>query len=370
MIKFINLLFLLPNFLIASDFLYGNQVLLENLNELKSKNIALVVNQNSLIGTNHLIDVLVDENLKIKKLFALEHGVRGNYSAGATINDQIDSETGIPIVSLYGNKKAPSDDDLEGIDTIIYDIQDVGVRFYTFIASLGHIMESINDKKIDLIVLDRPNPHNYIDGPVNEFKHFLAPYPIPLVYGLTIGELALMIQGENWLKVEKANLKIVQMKNYKRSSEFEFIKNPSPNLRSMQAIKNYPTLALFEPTNLSIGRGTMNPFMLIGKPNYTLKDISFRPVSIPGMAEKPKFMNEVCYGENVKLSKFDFNLFYTVYFRENIKIISDSFFKYLIGNMETIKLLKAHKSLDNIKKSWKSELNNYRKLRKKYLIYE
>lgn len=367
-----NLLFIffISLSVLGNEVILGNQIFLSELDTYKNKNIALVVNQNSLVNNVHLIDVLLKNKLQIKKIFALEHGVRGNYSAGASVDDSIDTQTGLPIISLYGEKKKPSDKDLEGIDIIIYDIQDVGVRFYTFIASLGNIMESLNTKKVDLVILDRPNPNNYVAGPVNEFSNFLAPYPIPIVYGLTIAELALMIQGEKWRKVDKVNLKVIKMKNYKRTLKYEIKKNPSPNLRSTQSIINYPTLALFEATDLSLGRGTYQPFTIVGKPDYSLKEIDFTPISISGMAEKPKYLNKKCYGEKVQLKSFNFDFFYNIFKRENIKIKYDKFFKYLVGDQKTIELLLDNNQLDKIKSSWSNKLNRYINKRKEYLLYE
>lgn len=353
----------------ALAYTLGNKVFLDEIDDYKNKNVALVVNQNSLIDNKHVIDVYKNRGLKILKLFALEHGVRGDYSAGTSVDDQVDSESGIPIISLYGKKKKPSPEDLKDIDLIIYDIQDVGVRFYTFIASLGNIMESINKRKIDLIILDRPNPNNYISGPVGTFSTFLSPYPIPIVYGLTIGELALMIQGESWRAVEKVNLKVIKMLDYNRNDPFEMIKMPSPNLRSIKAIKNYPTLALFEPINLSIGRGTYKPFTIIGKPDYSLKEISFTPQSIKGMAEKPKYLNEKCFGQSINLNSFDFELFMKVFKRENLKVTSLSFFQQLVGDEQISKLIINKTETASIIKAWQNKLNAYKEKRKKYLIY-
>lgn len=371
MIKNIIFIFLCTSLNLYA-FTYGNQVFIKDSNEIKNyqnKNIALVVNQNSLLGSIHLIDALIAKGLKIKKLFALEHGVRGTFSAGDQVDETIDQVTGLPIISLYGKKKAPSKKDLKDIDVIIYDIQDVGVRFYTYIASLGNIMQALDNTQIELIILDRPNPHNYVMGPVNEFNTFLAPYPIPIVYGLTIGELALMIQGEEWREVSKLNLRIIKMHNYKRSDEFQFAKMPSPNLRSLLAIKNYPTLALFEPINLSIGRGTYIPFTLVGAPEYTKKEILFTPISIKGMAEKPKFLNKKCYGEKVSLDQFDFKFFLSIFYREKLEIKYLAFFKQLVGSEKVVELIQNKANYRQIKAQWTDKLNKYIARREKYLLY-
>jgi uncharacterized protein YbbC (DUF1343 family) len=339
------------------------------LKSLYQKKIALVTNQSSLrLDGTHLVDYLYRESIKITKIFALEHGFRGQASAGEYFDNDVDIQTGIKVISLYGKKKAPSHEDLKDVDIIIYDVQDVGVRFFTYIASLGHIMQAIADTNIKLIIFDRPNPNNYVAGPVNEYKNFLAPYPIPIVYGLTVGELANMIKGEGWVK-GKVNLEIIKMKNYQRNSKFKLNTFPSPNLRSLKAIHNYPSLALFEPTVMSVGRGTYNPFEHVGHPSLK-SNYSFTPMKIEHMSKWPKHENRKCYGKKVNIGKrLDLSLFFKYKNKFKDFVSNKKFLQYLIGHKQTFEYMMNVKHSINIEKIWENDLKKYKELRKKYLIY-
>lgn len=335
---------------------------------LNNKNIALVSNQSSLKDGKHLLDYLNDRKININKIFALEHGFRGKSSAGEKVASSKDKKSGIEIISLYGKKKSPSEEDLKNIDTVLFDIQDVGVRFFTYIASLGGILQACAISNCNVILLDRPNPNNYIAGPVNEFKNFLAPYPIPLVYGLTIGELAKMIIGEKWIK-GSVSLKVIKMKNYNRQKDYALSNFPSPNLRSLKAIHNYPTLALFEPTIMSIGRGTYNPFELIGHPDLKEK-YTFTPKRIEEMSKWPKHENQICYGRQVDIGK-RLDLTYFVKYKHKFDnfVKNKKFLKLLVGSEYITKLLLNEKNIEKIEAAWKKDLKNYKEIRKKYLLY-
>jgi uncharacterized protein YbbC (DUF1343 family) len=241
------------------------------LPKIKAKNVALVVNNTSLIGKTHVADTLLKSGVAIKKIFAPEHGFRGTADAGEKVKDGMDIKTGLQLVSLYGNNRKPTAEQLADVDILIFDIQDVGVRFYTYISTLQYVMEACAEQNKKLIVLDRPNPNgNYVDGPVldTSFRSFVGMHPIPLVHGLTIGELAQMINGENWLGKEKeCDLEIITLKNWNHADPYSVPAKPSPNLPNDQAIKLYPSLGLFEGTNMSVGRGTQMPFQVVGHPD-------------------------------------------------------------------------------------------------------
>ena len=273
---------------------------------LKDKKVALVVNQSSLVGQRHLLDHLLKHGVKVQKIFAPEHGFRGKADAGAHIKNSRDSKTGLPIISLYGKHKKPTKSDLKGIDLIVFDIQDVGVRFYTYLSTLHYIMEAGAEQQIPVMVLDRPNPNGqYIDGPVlqKKYRSFVGLHPVPVVYGMTIGEYAKMINGEGWLKGrKKAELTVIPLAQYTHQSSYVLAVKPSPNLPNGRAVALYPSLAFFEGTVISAGRGTKKPFQLYGAPQYSVKKFSFVPKSRSG-AKYPKFKGKRCYG--VDLSKID-----------------------------------------------------------------
>lgn len=352
------------------------------MNLLSGKNVALICNHTSLVLNTHLVDTLLASGINIKKIFSPEHGFRGIHDAGKEISDTIDKLTAIPIVSLYGEKKKPSSQDLSGIDFLIFDIQDVGVRFYTYISTLHYIMESGAENNVPLLVLDRPNPNGYyVDGPVlmKKYSSFVGLHPVPVVHGMTIGEYAMMINGEGWLKEgKKCELRVITCVNYTHSDRFQLQINPSPNLRNMRGTYLYPALGLFEGTVMSIGRGTDFPFQVIGHPDYPGKTFSFTPKSVPG-AENPKYLNKKCFGIDLtslntdSLSlKNNFDLSWIIKPYEVMKLnekFFNNYFNYLAGNNQLKQQIIEKKSIVDIRNSWKDELDEFKKIRLKYLLY-
>lgn len=278
---------------------------------LKGKRVAVLANQTSIIGKSHLVDSLQKLGINIVKVFGPEHGFRGDASAGAKVSDAIDERTGIPIISLYGKKNKPSAADLQDVDILIYDLQDVGVRFYTNINALARLMQACEENKKPLLILDRPNPNGYlIDGPILDMKYKsgIGMFPIPMSHGLTVGEFAQMVNGEGWLENKvKADIKIIPVANYNHDMRYVLPVAPSPNLNTEQAILLYPSVCMFEGVYVNHGRGTYNPFTVLGSPAYKgIYSFSFTPKSIKGMAETPIFMDEVCYG--IDLRNYDTNI--------------------------------------------------------------
>ena len=324
-----------------------------------------------------MVDSLLKLNVQVKKVFAPEHGFRGNLDAGEKIINSIDPKTGIPIVSLYGKKRKPSFEDLDEIDVIIFDIQDVGARFYTYLSTMHYVMESCAENNIELIVLDRPNPNgHYIDGPVmtKESMSFVGLHPVPIVYGMTIGEYAKMINGEKWLRNNlNCKLKVIEITNYDRNKKYKLTFKPSPNLPNQQSINLYPSLCFFEQTPVSVGRGTEKQFQVIGTPYWENFKFNFTPKSMPG-AKYPKHENLTCYGLNLEneehLSKIDLKWLILAYKNEKNK---DNFFKSgfhrLAGNKLLEEQIKKGLSEKEIRKTWKNGLDNFKLIREKYLIY-
>ncbi|AKF25989.1 hypothetical protein YH65_06720 [Sulfurovum lithotrophicum] len=351
---------------------------------LKGKSIALVVNHASLIGRIHLVDYLLKHGIKIKKIFAPEHGFRGTADAGAHLGNSRDPRTGLPIISLYGKHKKPTKKDLKGIDLILFDIQDAGVRFYTYLSTLHYVMEAGAEQRIPVMVLDRPNPNgHYVDGPVlkKRYRSFVGLDPVPVVYGMTIGEYAKMLNGERWLKHGvQAKLTVIPLKNYTHDSFYSLPVKPSPNLPNDRAIMLYPSLAFFEGTVISAGRGTAKPFQLYGAPKYRVKKFSFIPKSRPG-ARYPKYKGKRCYG--IDLSRVDIekerrrkqlNLSYLrdAYVNYSDKkhfFLGNSFFNRLAGTDQLRKQIISGASEASIRKSWGKDLRKFRKIRTKYLLY-
>jgi uncharacterized protein YbbC (DUF1343 family) len=350
---------------------------------IKNKNIALVVNQTSLIGKRHLVDSLLSLQIKIINIFAPEHGFRGDHSAGEKVNSTIDTKTGLPIISLYGSHKKPTVDDLKNIDVVIFDIQDVGARFYTYISTLHYVMEACAEQNIELIILDRPNPNgHYVDGPVLDlkFQSFVGMHPVPVVHGMTVSEYAQMINGEKWLNNGiQCNLKIVKVQNYTHDSMYKLPVRPSPNLPTMEAIYLYPSLCFFEGTNYSVGRGTNKPFECVGKPGNSIGDYHFTPKSIPGIADHPPQEGKDCKG--FLLSKFANNylkgsgkiyLFCLIDMYKNdtakTKFFND-FFDKLAGSDQLRKHITEGMSEGEIRSYWKKDLEKFKIVRKKYLLY-
>lgn len=351
------------------------------VSDLKGKTIALVVNHTSTIGKTHLADSLLSLGIKIKTIFAPEHGFRGTADAGEHVANGIDKKTGLPIVSLYGNNKKPSVAQLEGIDVVIFDIQDVGVRFYTYTSTMHYVMESCAEQSKKLLILDRPNPNgHYVDGQVMDknFASFVGLNPVPVVHGCTVGELAQMINGEGWLAGnKKCNLQIVKCLSYKHSTPYNPPIATSPNLPNLQSMLLYPSICFFEGTEVSVGRGTDKQFQVIGSPNPKNGSFTFTPEDKPG-AKNPPQKGKLCYGED--LSKIDarnqaFTLKYVIdYYQKSDNkakfFSSPSFFDKLAGSDTTRKQIIAGMPETQIRASWKADLDNYKTIRKKYLLYE
>lgn len=346
---------------------------------IEGKNVGLLINHTSMIGDTHLVDFLLQKNINIKKIFAPEHGFRGKADAGEKIEDNVDVKTGIQVASLYGKNKKPTPEMLEGLDVVIFDIQDVGTRFYTYISSMHYMMEACAENNVKMIVFDRPNPNgHYIDGPIlkPEFKSFVGMHPIPVVHGLTVGELAQMINGEDWLEGGlKCDLEVVTMEHYSHSDSYSLPVKPSPNLPNDKAINLYPSLCFFEGTKMSIGRGTQFPFQVIGYPDEKFGKFSFTPESIVGMSKYPKYKGEICYGVDLRNSK-RLDLLDLAYVIDNYKLwkkeesFFTNYFNTLAGTDQLKKQIESGMSEKEIKKTWQEVLDKYRILRKKYLLYQ
>ena len=351
---------------------------------LKGKHVALVANHTSIIENVHLLDTLLSQGLNIKKIFAPEHGFRGNAANGEHVSDDIDPKSGLPIVSLYGRQKKPNSKELKNIDAIIFDMQDVGVRYYTYLTTLHYIMESCAENDIALWVLDRPNPNgHYIDGPVLNPKFtqsMVGLHPIPLVHGMTLGELAMMIQGEKWIsKSHKLSLFVVPVKHYDHNTEYILPVAPSPNLPTHASIILYPSLGLFEGTIMSMGRGTPWPFEVLGAPWFKEGEFEFTPQNIPGKAVNPPYKGELCKGlhlDNFAMDYLkDYRKIYLLWMIEMYKSYGsnpdffNSFFDKLAGTPKLREQIIAGKSETEIRKSWGEDLIAFKTKRKKYLIY-
>lgn len=350
---------------------------------LKNKNIAVVANQTSLLADKtHLVDFLVKNNIKIKEIFAPEHGFRGNADAGEHVKNGIDTKTGLPIVSLYGDNKKPKAEQLQGVDLILFDIQDVGVRFYTYISTLSYVMEAAAENNIEVIVLDRPNPHDgYTDGPVlkEKWTSFVGLHKVPVVYGLTIGEYGKMVNGEKWLKNGvQAKYTIIPMLNYHKKQRYPISEKPSPNLPNDQSINLYPSLCFFEGTQVSIGRGTDFPFQVFGSP--WLKNHPFKFTPKPNFGAKDPFLNgKICNGEDLRnypeiKEKLDLSFVINAYKNFDKKsqefFLKNLWFDTLAGTDELRKQIISGKSEEEIRNSWKQDLQKFEKIRTKYRIYQ
>ncbi len=351
---------------------------------LKNKRIGLVVNQTSIMNDasqTHLLDALLADGYDVRRVFAPEHGFRGTADAGAEVKDSKDVKTGIPIVSIYGKQKSPTADQLKDIDVVVFDIQDVGARFYTYISTMHYLMESCAANKKELIVLDRPNPNDYVDGPIRKagFRSFVGVDPIPLLHGLTVGELALMINGEGWLKTGKNSclLQVVKMLNWKHGDPYWLPVKPSPNLPNDQAIRLYPSLCFFEATPFSIGRGTYHPFQMIGYPDKKYGDYAFTPTSLPGFDTNPLQKEKTCYGVNLQEYPFEggLTLRFVIDFFEKSGCNATFFFSradwfdLLAGTDVLRKQIINGMSEEDIRATWQADLDSYKAMRKNYLLY-
>ncbi len=362
---------------------------------LKNKRVGLFTNQTATLGAIHLIDTLIKEGIKIQKVFTPEHGLRGTADAGEKVNDEIDAKTGIKIVSLYGKKNAPDSTDLIDIDVLLFDVQDVGTRFYTYINSLQYFMEAGMANHKSLIVLDRPNPNgHFVDGPILEkpFASGVGKQPIPIVYGMTIGEYAQMLRGEGWMKMDKTkatenanwNLTIIKNKNYDHRSMYTLPVAPSPNLADMTAILWYPTTCLIEGTVMSEGRGTPRAFAYIGHPSISNQSFSFTPNPRLG-AMSSKLYGQTCYGWDLTKKappkdKINLGLIIEMYksfpqkdsffLEPKSKEPTAYFFNKLAGNASLMQQLKDGASEAEIRKMWEPGLTTFKLIRKKYLLYK
>lgn len=353
---------------------------------IRGKRVGVIGNQTSIISSKkegqytHLIDSLISRGVNVTKVYAPEHGFRGTADAGEVIKDGKDTKTGLPVFSLYGDNKKPSSQQLADIEVMLFDIQDVGARFYTYISTLHYVMEACAENNIPVIVLDRPNPNgHYIDGPILEPQHqsFVGMHPIPVVHGVTIGEYAQMINGQKWLKNEiEADLTVIEMENYSHDREYDLPVKPSPNLPNATAINLYPSLCFFEGTNVNAGRGTPNQFQVFGSPflDQEYFDYSYIPRSSEG-AKNPKHLGKTCYGRNLtdheRLEKINLEWLIEAYRHTADKsTFFNNFFTNLAGTGELEQQIKAGKSAEEIRESWKQGLEEYAAIREKYLLYE
>ncbi|MGB3344605.1 MAG: DUF1343 domain-containing protein [Aequorivita sp.] len=349
---------------------------------LKGKNVGVVANQTSFLENEkeHLVDFLVSKDIRVKKVFAPEHGFRGTADAGEHVKDGIDSKTGIPLISLYGSNKKPSQEQLKGLDVVVFDIQDVGARFYTYISTLHYVMEACAEAGIPVVVFDRPNPNgHYIDGPILEKEHqsFVGMHPIPIVHGMTIGEYAKMINGEGWLKDKmQCELAVIEIKNYSHNTPYSLPIKPSPNLPNDKAINLYPSLCFFEGTFINAGRGTEMQFQVFGAPSLPASQFPFTytPQSNEG-AKEPKFKGQLCHGKDLRqearLNQINLEWLIEAYNANGKKKdFFNSFFVKLAGTKELQQQIEQGMSASAIRDSWKKGLNDFEKKREKYLIYE
>lgn len=381
-----------PDIVADQPIITGAEQLDQYLPLLKGKRVALLANPTSIVGKTHLVDTLKSLGVNIVKVFGPEHGFRGNASAGSSVDDEVDAQTKIPIISLYGKKNKPSKEDLANVDIMIYDLQDVGCRFYTNINALVRLMEACHENGKPVLILDRPNPNGYlIDGPIldMQFKSGIGMFPLPMSHGLTVAEFAQMANGEGWLTNKvKCDLKIVKVANYTHDMPYTLPVPPSPNLNTQQAVLLYPSTCMFEGTYINLGRGTYYPFTVLGSPELKGKyDFSFTPTGIKGMAETPLFMNQTCYGLDLrnydvdklrKSGKINFEWIMELYkahpFKEKF---FDSSLSREMGTIERLigvasfrQQIIDGKSEAEIRATWEPGLSEYKKMRVKYLLYQ
>ena len=348
---------------------------------LKNKRIAIFSNHTGMIGNKHLLDVLLENKINVVAIFSPEHGFRGNADAGEHVSSSVDSKTGVPILSLYDGKLGrPSEESMRKFDLLIVDIQDVGLRFYTYYASMVRLMDACAEYNRKVLILDRPNPNgHYVDGPILDMKYksSVGWLPIPVVHGMTLGELALMVNGERWLPASRiCDITVIKCKNYTHQTMYELPVPPSPNLPNMKAVYLYPSTCYFEATPVSLGRGTQLPFQIYGHPNMLGYDYSFTPQSIPG-AKNPPQLNRVCYGVNIseqsneEIWKKGEDLSYLIDAYRNLNMddyFFRPFFELLIGTDYVRNMIKQGKNADEIKTMWKKDVEKYKIQRKPYLI--
>ncbi len=381
MLKKTFTLLLFSTILLFANVIVGAEQTAKYFPLLKGKRVALVVNQSSLINGEHLVDRLLNEKINIVKIFAPEHGFRGTADAGQHIKNNFDTQTGLPIISLYGKHKKPTKEDLKDVDVLLFDIQDVGVRFYTYLSTLHYIMESGVESHVSVIVLDRPNPNgDRIDGEVLnlKYKSFVGMHPVPILYGMTIGEYAKMINAEGWLKGhKKVDLTVIPLVNYTHNTPYSLPVKPSPNLPNDLSIYLYPSLAFFEGTVFSVGRGTTKQFQLYGNPYYKKHNFYFVPISREG-AKYPKHKGKKCYGVDLSsesiINGAGINLAYLLdayknYPYKNRFFLKNHFIDKLSGSSKLREQVLAGKSAKSIKSSWQKGIKKFKAIREKYLIY-
>ena len=355
---------------------------------LEGKRVAVCGNQTSVVGKTHLVDTLLSRNVNIVKLFCPEHGFRGQAEAGATIASGKDPLTGLPVVSLYGKNKKPTAEQLQNVDIVLFDLQDVGCRFYTYISTLHYVMEAAAENGVNVIVLDRPNPNGfYVDGPVldPQYKSFVGMHPVPVVYGMTIGEYARMINGEKWLaNGVQCDLTVILLEGYTHETRYVLPVAPSPNLQTVEAVYLYPSLCFFEGTNVSVGRGTDHPFEMYGAPGMRAGDYRFTPHAIPGVSENPPFKDVECVGfllseiasyEFYKLVPGELDLSYLMTAYQNCPdkasfFLKNNFFDKLAGTAQLRKQIVEGATDEEIRASWQPGLDAFKAVRAKYLLYE
>lgn len=365
----------------ARDVKVGAMQTSEYLPMIQDKRVAVVANPGSLCGGIHLVDTLLSSGVKVLSVFAPEHGFRGEAEAGEKVKNGRDLRTGVRVISLYGDHKKPVGDDLDSIDVVVFDLQDVGVRFYTYISTLQYVMEACAGRSIPVIVLDRPNPHgHYIDGPVleDEFRSFVGLQKVPVVYGLTIGEYAGMLNGERWLEGGvPCALTVIRISGWNRGSEYVLPVPPSPNLPDMRSVMLYPSLCFFEGTNISLGRGTDTPFQVYGFPGNPVGDYEFTPRSVAGKAKTPLYEDQVCTGRDLRdwLDQHPVDRLHLEWLVETWKNYPEktrffnAFFEKLAGTGKLREQIQAGISIEKIRESWKPGLADFDKVRRKYLLY-
>ena len=351
---------------------------------LEGKRVALMVNQSSLVGATgtHLVDTLLSRGVKVVRLFVPEHGLRGKVDAGKAVKSEIDEKTQLPVVSLYGQHRRPTPEMLEDVDLLLFDLQDVGTRFYTYISSMHYLMEACAEEGKTFVVCDRPNPNDFVDGPIlqPDCRSFVGVDPLPIAHGLTVGELALMIDGERWLRRGRScRLKLIPLVGWSHGQPYELPVRPSPNLPNSQAIALYPSLCLFEATIMSVGRGTDKPFQALGHPNAGFGQLVFTPRIKVGEDSNPRHKGEPCYGIDYRekgLPKGQISLtplidLYRKAESLGLQLINQrQLFDLLAGTKKLRSQLASGLSEAEIRASWKADLEAYRRLRAKYLLYE
>ena len=349
---------------------------------LKGKRIAIFSNHTGMVGDKHLLDILLENKFNVVAIFSPEHGFRGDADAGEHVSSSVDKKTGVPILSLYdGKDKKPSEASMRKFDILVIDIQDVGLRFYTYYITMCRLMDTCAEYNRKVVLLDRPNPNgHYVDGPILDMKYKsgVGWLPIPIVHGMTLGELALMVNGERWLPASRVcDLTVIPCKNYTHRTKYTLPIPPSPNLPNDQSIRLYASLCPFEATRVSVGRGTTFPFQVLGAPNKKYGDFTFTPRSLPGFDKNPMHKNVVCYGEDLRNAD-DVNGFTLRYFLHFYRLSGEGaaffsrarWFDLLMGTDSVRKAILRGDSEETIRNSWQKELQDYKKMRNKYLLYE